>query len=181
MGQDNKEKLNTMKLESVVLKSPMSDTEKIDILTSWGLESKRELEKFKKIHEKLKNLHIEMFGPINYKYPNDTLSTLFELQKVFQRRVYKLKKIPDNLPKLLPMQVTSLIAEIGEILELNQKWKSWKKNPADYDRDEMLFEVVDAFHFLINIALFLDFDADEVFDAFLKKNKINHERQNKNY
>ena len=169
MVAKNEEVIDKVKLENI-----MSDSEKISILTSWGLESKSELEKFKK-------KHIDMLEKTNYKQPNDTLGTLFELQKVFQRRLYGIKKLPDNRPEQLPMQVTSLIAEIGEILELNQKWKSWKKNPVDYDRNEMLFEVADAFHFLINIALFLDFDADEIFDAFLKKNKINHERQDKNY
>jgi len=157
------------------LKSVMNDAEKISILTSWCLESSAELEKFKKSYT-----NADMVEKMVYKRPNDTLGTLFELQKVFQRRVYGVD-LPCELPEKLPMQVTALIAEIGEILELNQKWKSWKKNPAEYNRKEMLFEIVDAFHFLINIALFSGFDADKIFDAFLNKNKINHERQDKNY
>lgn len=112
----------------------------------------------------------------------DTLGKLFELQKKFQARFYSdAGNLPKELPEHIPLQITSLIAELGEILEENQKWKSWRKNPPSVNYDNLLTEVVDAFHFMINITLFLGFDSHDIYARFLEKNKKNIERQNSNY
>ena len=74
-----------------------------------------------------------------------------------------------------------MAAELGEILEENQKWKNWRKKVPPVNYENLLVEVVDAFHFLINIALFLGFGADEVYSKFIEKNKENLHRQNNNY
>jgi dimeric dUTPase (all-alpha-NTP-PPase superfamily) len=111
----------------------------------------------------------------------DKLEHLFELQKTLQKRIEKIDKLPAVMPEKIPMQVTALIGEIGEILEEFQAWKAWRKNPPDYDREKLLLEVVDAYHFIINIALYLGFDADDIYDSFTKKNKVNHNRQDDNY
>ncbi len=112
----------------------------------------------------------------------DTLGKLFELQKNFQAGLDgKLDKLPREMPKYIPLQITALIAELGEILKENQKWKCWRKNPPPVNYDNLLTEVVDAFHFLINITLFLGFDSNDVYDRFIKKNKKNIERQNSDY
>lgn len=113
---------------------------------------------------------------------NDTLGKLFELQKKFQSRLYSgAPKLPKEIPEEIPLQITALIAELGEILEENQKWKRWRKNSPCVDYENLLTEVVDAFHFLINIALFLGFDSNDVYDRFIEKNKKNIERQNSDY
>lgn len=113
---------------------------------------------------------------------NDTLGKLFELQKKFQARLYNdTNELPKEMPEKIPMQITSLVAELGEILEENQKWKSWRKNPPPVNYENLLVEVVDAFHFLINIALFLGFDSNDIYNGFIKKNKKNIERQDNNY
>jgi len=113
---------------------------------------------------------------------SDTLKDLFELQKKFQARFYSdVVDLPKELPEHIPLQVTALIAELGEILEENQKWKCWRKNPPPVDYDNLLAEVVDAFHFLINITLFLGFDSSDVYSRFIEKNQKNIERQNNNY
>jgi len=110
----------------------------------------------------------------------DTLKDLFELQKKFQMKLCGCK-LPKEMPEMIPLQVTALIAEIGEILEENQKWKPWRKNPPRVDYENLLTEVVDAFHFLINISLFLGFDSRDVYERFIEKNKKNFERQKNSY
>lgn len=113
---------------------------------------------------------------------NDTLGKLFELQKKLQTRFYNdVDELPKEMPEKIPRQITSLVAELGEILEENQKWKSWRKNPPPVDYDNLLTEVVDAFHFMINIALFLGFDSDDVYNRFIEKNRENIKRQDSNY
>jgi dimeric dUTPase (all-alpha-NTP-PPase superfamily) len=108
----------------------------------------------------------------------DSLKVMFELQKEFQLRVEDdIDEIPSIRPDKLPMQVTALIGELGEILEEHQGWKSWRENIPDVDEDNLRMEVIDAWKFLMNITLYLGYDADDVFEEFLSKDKINHERQ----
>lgn len=113
---------------------------------------------------------------------NDMLQLMFDKQKVLQQRLY-----PDatNLPKIvydkIPITVTSIIAEIGEILETDQNWKPWRKNPPPVDRNNLKTEIADLWHFVINLSLYLGFDATDVYECFMKKNKINHIRQDSNY
>jgi len=110
---------------------------------------------------------------------DDKLEHLFGLQKEFQKRVNNVD-LPDVYPQHVPMTVTSINAELGEILEEYQEWKDWKENTS-YDSWELLYEIADLWHFIINLTLYLGFDAQDVFDAFCKKNKINHDRQDSNY
>ena len=42
-------------------------------------------------------------------------------------------------------------------------------------------EVVDLFHFLVSLAQALGMTAEDVYDAYVKKNKVNHERQESGY
>ena len=112
----------------------------------------------------------------------DTLGKLFELQKEFQARLHSdVLELPKEIPEEIPLQITALIAELGEILEENQKWKCWRKNPPPVNYDNLLTELVDAFHFLINIALFLGFDSHDIYARFLEKNKKNIKRQDSDY
>jgi dimeric dUTPase (all-alpha-NTP-PPase superfamily) len=73
-------------------------------------------------------------------------------------------------------------AELHELVELEDdtNWKWWR--PAkELDFQNMRVEVVDKFHFLISQAQVLGMSADDVFEAYLKKNKVNHERQDTGY
>jgi dimeric dUTPase (all-alpha-NTP-PPase superfamily) len=42
-------------------------------------------------------------------------------------------------------------------------------------------EVVDLFHFLVSLAQTLGMSADDVYQAYLKKNQVNHARQETGY
>ena len=62
--------------------------------------------------------------------------------------------------------------------ELNWKWwKSWKPT----DKGKALEEAVDILHFWVSCCLDLGFTADQVFQAYLRKNAINHVRQEQGY
>lgn len=105
---------------------------------------------------------------------------MFDLQKALQLRVHG-DVLPDILPHRIPMTVTSLIAELGEVLEDEQNWKDWKKNPLPVDRDHLRMEIADAWHFMINLTLQNGFDAAEIHAEFLAKNAENHARQDRGY
>src|SRR3989338_2552488 len=65
-----------------------------------------------------------------------------------------------------------------EVAELTDSvpWKWWAKYQK-FDKQNARVEVVDLFHFLISLAQVAGMTADDVFDAYVKKNKVNHSRQ----
>jgi dimeric dUTPase (all-alpha-NTP-PPase superfamily) len=69
-----------------------------------------------------------------------------------------------------------------EIAELTDSvpWKWWAKYQK-FDQQNARVEVVDLFHFLISLAQVLGMSADDVFDAYVRKNEINFKRQESGY
>jgi dimeric dUTPase (all-alpha-NTP-PPase superfamily) len=69
-----------------------------------------------------------------------------------------------------------------EIAELTDSvpWKWWAKYQK-FDEQNARVEVVDLFHFLISLAQVLGMGADEVFNAYVKKNLVNFKRQDSGY
>jgi len=74
----------------------------------------------------------------------------------------------------------------------NAVWKPWKKNHLEAkkmtiknlsknDLKELKFEIVDAFHFLINFAVSINMTGSDLYNMFISKNKENIYRQNNNY
>ncbi len=69
-----------------------------------------------------------------------------------------------------------------EIAELTDSvpWKWWAKYQK-LDEQNARVEVVDLFHFLISAAQVLGMSADDVYQAYLKKNAVNFQRQENGY
>ncbi len=73
----------------------------------------------------------------------------------------------------------AMTQEIAELVD-SVPWKWWAKY-QNFDKQNARVEVIDLFHFLISIAQVLGMTADDVFNAYVKKNAVNHERQDKGY
>ena len=69
--------------------------------------------------------------------------------------------------------------EIAELID-SVPWKWWAKY-QEFDEQNARVEVVDLFHFLISLAQVLGMSADDILNAYVKKNKVNHERQDSGY
>ena len=69
-----------------------------------------------------------------------------------------------------------------ELAELTDSvpWKWWAKYQK-FDEQNARVEVVDLFHFLISMAQVLGMSADDVFQAYVKKNEVNFQRQDSGY
>ena len=69
-----------------------------------------------------------------------------------------------------------------QIAELTDSvpWKWWAKYQK-LDEQNARVEVVDLFHFLISLAQVLGMSADDVFEAYMKKNEVNFQRQDSGY
>jgi len=58
-------------------------------------------------------------------------------------------------------------------------WKWWKKDSDDWDNIKV--ELVDMLHFWVSMCTVAGLSADDVVDLYLKKNQLNHKRQNEGY
>jgi len=58
-------------------------------------------------------------------------------------------------------------------------WKWWKKDEDDWTNVKI--ELVDMLHFWVSMCTVAGLDANEVFDLYFKKNKLNHKRQEQGY
>lgn len=54
-------------------------------------------------------------------------------------------------------------------------WKPWSSSEA-FDREAYKGELVDAWHFFMNLLIAANISAEEFFTAYLRKNGINHGR-----
>jgi dimeric dUTPase (all-alpha-NTP-PPase superfamily) len=111
----------------------------------------------------------------------DQLRELWQMQKALNER------IGVNMEGMSTEEKTRWIlnytrAMTQEIAELNDSvpWKWWA-NYQKFDEQNARVEVVDLFHFLISLAQVLGMSADDVFDAYIKKNAVNFKRQDSGY
>lgn len=73
----------------------------------------------------------------------------------------------------------AMTQEIAELTD-SVPWKWWAKYQK-FDIQNARVEVVDLFHFLISAAQVLGMSADDVFQAYVKKNAVNFQRQESGY
>jgi len=129
---------------------------------------------------------------------------IFLLQKKAQEQNYgfdfdkmSLKKIADFWfanKHALDDELSEMFDALGGINDGigNAAWKYWKRDHeradkmtiqdlSENDLKELKFEIVDAFHFLINFAVSINMTGSEMYDMYISKNRENIRRQNDNY
>ena len=111
----------------------------------------------------------------------DKLENIFDLQEQLNARigVHMDDMDDDERAKWILNYVRAMQQELAELTD-SVPWKWWAKY-QDFDQQNARVEVVDLFHFLISLAQVLGMSAEDVYDAYLKKNKVNHERQDSGY
>lgn len=113
------------------------------------------------------------------------LKELFELQIKFQELLgntiseYESFIILHDNVELLKNQLLAIFSEIGEALQ-ELPWKPWKKN-QDFNLYKFRMELIDMFHFLINLFLLSGMNAEDTIKLFKQKNEINLRRQKDGY
>lgn len=133
----------------------------------------------------------------------DKLELLFKMQSDLNDFVFQKKEIKDSSGAILNTEALFKMGQIdtpkGPNSETNQwlskylealndesrelkeelLWKWWSKDSLNMQNIRV--EIVDQLHFWISLALTAGMDADKVFDIYCQKNKLNIERQNKEY
>lgn len=111
----------------------------------------------------------------------DKLEEIFRMQEALNRRIGVDTAALDEKQQVqwVLNYARALQQEVAELTD-SVPWKWWAKY-QEFDRQNARVEVVDLFHFLISTAQVLGMSADDVYQAYLKKNQINHQRQDSGY
>ncbi len=111
----------------------------------------------------------------------DRLRELFRMQQSLNRRIgVNTDGMSDEVKTQWVLNYCRAMSQ--EIAELTDSvpWKWWAKYQK-FDEQNARVEVVDLFHFLISLAQVLGMSADDVFNAYVKKNEVNFKRQETGY
>lgn len=111
----------------------------------------------------------------------DKLQRIFEMQEELNARIgVNLNGISEEeQAKWVLNYSRAMQQEMAELID-SVPWKWWAKYQA-FDKQNARVEVIDLFHFLISLAQTLGMTADDVFEAYVAKNKVNHQRQDSGY
>lgn len=120
---------------------------------------------------------------------NDSLKVMMDIQRNFQLRLD-----PDFLDKSVEERVAFIKEhsihtnqEINEMLYELPFFKPWKDYSGMSEEKQLIafakarMEMIDAWHFFMNMMLALGFSAEEFFIMYMEKNKENHRRQDAGY
>ncbi|MDA1274662.1 MAG: dUTPase [Verrucomicrobia bacterium] len=111
----------------------------------------------------------------------DQLRELFRMQKSLNERIGVQMDTMTETEQVqwLLNYCRAMTQEIAELTD-SVPWKWWAKYQK-FDIQNARVEVVDLFHFLISAAQVLGMSADDVFQAYVKKNAVNFQRQESGY
>lgn len=111
----------------------------------------------------------------------DKLEQIFGMQAELNARIgVRLEGIGEAEQTQWVLNYTrAMQQEIAELID-SVPWKWWAKY-QEFDKQNARVEVIDLFHFLISLAQTLGMSADDVFQAYVAKNKVNHLRQETGY
>ena len=111
----------------------------------------------------------------------DQLRELFRMQHALNQRigVHTDTLTEEEKTKWILNYSRAMAQEMAELID-SVPWKWWAKYQK-FDEQNARVEVVDLFHFLISMAQVLGMSADDVFNAYVKKNEVNFQRQESGY
>lgn len=111
----------------------------------------------------------------------DQLRELFRMQAALNQRigVNTDGMTEEEKAKWILNYTRAMSQELAELTD-SVPWKWWAKYQK-FDEQNARVEVVDLFHFLISMAQVLGMSADDVFQAYVKKNEVNFKRQDSGY
>lgn len=111
----------------------------------------------------------------------DKLDNIFGLQEQLNKKIgVEMSGMSDEQKtEWILNYIRAMQQELAELTD-SVPWKWWAKY-QEFDKQNAKVEIIDLFHFLISMAQVMGMTADDVHNAYLKKNKVNHERQKSGY
>ena len=111
----------------------------------------------------------------------DKMEEIFNLQEKLNTRIGVIinDMNDEDRAKWILNYIRAMQQELAELTD-SEPWKWWAKY-QEFDKQNAKVEIVDLFHFLISLAQVMGMSADDVYEAYLKKNQVNHDRQDSGY
>ena len=120
------------------------------------------------------------------------LDKMFELRERFMkdlasRRPAVLQKWPVDISKKESQQIVrdTVLKGVEEMFEAMAHFKNWKPHRSteisEFNQEEFLEEYVDAMNYFFSVLVMMGITHEELFDAYVKKDNIIHERLRKDY
>ena len=111
----------------------------------------------------------------------DKMEEIFNLQEKLNTRIGVIinDMNDEDRAKWILNYIRAMQQELAELTD-SVPWKWWAKY-QEFDKQNAKVEIVDLFHFLISLAQVMGMSADDVYEAYLKKNQVNHDRQDSGY
>jgi dimeric dUTPase (all-alpha-NTP-PPase superfamily) len=116
----------------------------------------------------------------------DRLQEIFDKQLEFNNMVRPVREFPNPDPAVLMAQLReqafALILEIAEAVE-KTSWKPWVSKIQDppIPYGPYMKEMIDVFHFFINMCLLGGVTPEQLYEGYYRKNLINIARQKEGY
>ena len=124
---------------------------------------------------------------------SDKLKKMFSLRESFMRSLQDFK--PGAASPDWPIDLSDKSSQqhirdmalrgVEEMFEALQHLKNWKPHRSteitEFDRDEFLEEVVDAFNYFLTLIILVGFNEKDLYDSYIKKDKIIHKRLKNEY
>jgi len=120
------------------------------------------------------------------------LTKMLELREKFmkdlaEKRPAVLQSWPVDISKKESQQAVrdTVLKGVEEMFESLAHLKNWKPHRtteiADFDHDAFLEEYVDAMNYFFSVLVMLGIDSNDLFQAYVKKDAIIHDRLKKDY
>jgi len=118
----------------------------------------------------------------------DKLEHIFYLQFKLQKKLGVIKQIKNDSDKqqFINLNILAIFEEAVEIIK-ESAYKNpkvikfgWKKGQF-FNEENFKAEIIDLFHFLVNLCLVVNMDADEFYNRYCIKNIKNINRKNEGY
>ncbi|NNV04641.1 dUTPase [Brevibacillus sp. MCWH] len=109
----------------------------------------------------------------------EKLEVMFQMQQALDERIIAERNIDKTLDEWVIAITIAMESEIDEIRrEVNWKW--WKQE-KQIDLDRLQEEVIDLWHFLLSLSRMVGLTPATIFERYMQKNAINHQRQESGY
>ena len=111
----------------------------------------------------------------------DMLAEIFRMQGELNQRIgiNTLHMPEERKPEWILNYCRAMTQEVAELTD-SVPWKWWAKY-QQFDKQNARVEVADLFHFLVSLAQVLNMSAEDIFEAYRKKNEVNFQRQDSGY
>lgn len=111
----------------------------------------------------------------------DKLEEIFQMQAQLNKRIgVDTATMGDEEKVKWVLNYSRALGQENAELVDSVPWKWWAKYQK-FDEQNARVEVVDMLHFLVSLAQVLGMTAQDFYDAYAKKNHINHDRQDSGY